>query len=186
MSETSSISLTLPGAKELARGHEDEALDLTVAHSFPFAGQRWFTGAGIAVQGLLMAGTGGFLLSQIPGTPNLAVQIAILGSLLIVCGVAFLARSLSDFFGYVRIDQESMRVRYGLVGYNIPWSRVKQWQVNETGAKSSLIGNVVLELSEPDAKRSILGGHLSLDAQHRVRRLLHAFAQGKEGTLVAA
>src|SRR5262245_34732939 len=68
-------------------------IDITAVHSFPFAPERWLSGAGRCIQGSLMIGVGGFLLTQVGSTPNLVVQIAIIGSLLIAGGLALIIRS---------------------------------------------------------------------------------------------
>jgi hypothetical protein len=175
MSDTTSLSLNLPGAIELAGSSETEALDLTATHSFTFARQRWFAGASNVVRGVLLGTTGIFLLSQMGNTRNLVVQIAILGTLLTIGGAAFLVRSLSDFFGGVHLNAKAIRVRYGLFGYTVPWSQITTYCVNEAAIKSPALPSVVLELNSPARQRLIPGGHLSNEAHLRIRRLLQHF-----------
>src|SRR5690349_21032478 len=119
MSRSEELALDLPrGIKQAASG---AVVDTAATHCFRFVSERWLSGAGSATKGTLMIVAGGFLLSQIPHTPNLVVQMAILGGLLIAGGLAFALYSLGDLFGSLTLDPKGYRVRLGLTGFSGNW-----------------------------------------------------------------
>lgn len=62
--------------------------------------------------------------------PGLAVQLAILGAVCSVGGLALLTKSLGDLFGRLVIDETGISVRPIFIGYSIAWNELSRWDVN--------------------------------------------------------
>lgn len=129
MSETA--TLALPVAHEIANQiHSHSHAETTGVQSFAFARQCWRSGLsqGASGTGLLVMGV--FLLSQIGLTPALVTQLAILGSVCSVGGLALLTRSIGNLFGRMVIDEAGIAVRPGITGFSITCSELVCWDVN--------------------------------------------------------
>ena len=183
MSDTAGYAVTLPASQlrrsrlAVTEAHSTE-VDITAVHSFAFAPERWLTGVGSCVQGSLMIGVGAFLLTQVSSTPNLAVQIAIVGTLLAAGGLAFIIRSYGDFFGGLTIDRQGVRARVGLKRFELPWSEVRQWRVDEHCKMPELS---CIELwTKGESSQGVPGGSLGHKDLHRARHILEAFAPEKQ------
>lgn len=123
-------TLALPVAHEVTTHSIAHApADAAVAQSFTFSAQRWKSGLVQGAGGLGLLGMGAFLLSQISSTPGLAAQLAILGSVCSVGGLAMLLKSIRDFFGRLNIDETGIAVRPGFAGYSVAWSELTRWDV---------------------------------------------------------
>jgi len=175
MSQSDELALDLPHGVSKPKSISAPAIDLSVPHRFGFAGQRWFTGAGTVTKGALMITAGVFLLSQIPATPNLVVQMAILSGLLIVGGAAFVLVSLGDFFGSLTIDEQGYRANFVLTGFSGTWSNVVNWVVHESSHNAD-IPAVQIWTGPQQVIHAIPGGYLSKEEGHRVHQLLRALA----------
>jgi hypothetical protein len=154
-------------------------VDVTAVHSFPFAPERWLRGVGTCIQASLMIGVAGFLLTQLSSTPGLVVQIVIVGALLIVGGLTLIVRSVGDFFGGLRIDREGIRARLGLTRFELPWSSVRQWRVDEN-CKMPELTCVEFTSKGIDFPKGIPGGSLSYKDLRRAQHVLQAFAPQKQ------
>ena len=178
MSDVSSFAVTLPSA---ARQAAPEApLDLSVPHRFLFLKQRWLTGAGKLAQAGLMLTTGVFLMSQASSTPGLVLQIAIVGTLLAIAGVAILAHAWSDFVGALTIDQHELRARLGWSKFAVQWPAVTSWQINDDSANLADLTSVEICTVGSRLPLTLPGGRFNVQDLHRMRRLFLAFAENAE------
>jgi hypothetical protein len=183
MSDATGFAVSLPRNARLQEGDaaRAEPIDLNATYRFSFVRQRWLTGIGVIVQGTLMGATGVFLLTQIPSTPSLVIQMAIVGTLLAVGGLFVLAKSWSDFFGGVTIDSQGFRASLGLSSFKVQWPAIARWRVNEIAAKMPELSSVEIWTGESDKfPRAVPGGRLNVHEHHRIRQLLHTFAEGRE------
>jgi len=184
MSNAAGYAVTLPSSQLAhARLAVTEApsveVDITAAHSFPFAPERWLTGAGSCIQGSLMIGVGGFLLTQVSSTPNLVIQIAIVGALLIAGGLAFVVRSYGDFFGGLTIERHGIRGRVGFKSFELHWSSVKQWRVDDA-CRMPELSCIELWTTSGEFSHGIPGGSLSHKDLRRAQHVLQAFVPEKQ------
>jgi len=179
MSDVSSLAVALPQSNRL-RESESIPLDLAATHSFLFVRRRWLAGGSKVFQAALMLGTGAFLLSQASSTPNLVLQIAVVGTLLAIGGIAILAYAVSDFLGGLRVDPHGIRVRLGWSGYSITWPEVARWRINDVAAKIPDLYSVEICTAESSLPLTVPGGCLSAADHHLLRRLFHSFAENKE------
>ena len=184
MSDAASLTVSLPRARQFSGDNAASAhvapIDVTATYRFPFARQRWLVGVGVVVQATLMMIAGGFLLTQVSSTPNLAIQIAIVGTLLAAGGLAILTRAWSDFLGGLTIDRDGLRASLGWSSFKIFWSDVARWRVSETAAKIVDLSSIEIWSATSQFPRVVPGGRLSVKDHHRIRQLLYAFAEGKE------
>src|SRR5262245_43950676 len=164
MSDVSSFAVALPGARQ--KQIDELPLDLSTTHRFLFIKQRWLTGAGKLVQASLMLTTGIFLLSQAPSTPNLVLQIAIVGTLLSLGGVAILALAWSDFVGGLAVDQRGIRARLGWAGFSVDWPAVASWRINDSAAESADLYSVEICTGESRLPLTVPGCRLSAHDLH--------------------
>ena len=86
--------------------------------NFSFARQRWQNGILGSLQAAALLAAGAFLLKEIPATPNLTVQMAILGVLLIIGALFMVPRILVDFFGSITIDSQGIHMSPGFAGFS--------------------------------------------------------------------
>ena len=184
MSDAAGYAVSLPSS-ELTRNRlamtdaPAAEVDITAVHSFSFAPERWLTGVGTWVQAGLMIGVGIFLLTQVSSTPNLVVQIAIVGTLLTIGGLALIVRTFGDFFGGLKIDRQGVRGRLGLKSFEIEWADLKEWRVDETSRMPEL-SSIELWTSGAEFPSGVPGGSLSHKDLRRARHVLEAFAPEKE------
>lgn len=179
MSNANSLALNLPRRLRGAEPHA-EPIDLTATYRFPFVKQRWFTGCSTIFQGGLMIAVGGFLLSQIPATPNLVVQMAIVGSLLAGGGLYVLSYAWNDFFGGLTIDQSGVQATNGWSSFYLPWADVARWRVNDHAADVADLTSLEVWTDDVELPHQVPGGRLSEKDHHRVRQLFSALAEGRE------
>ena len=184
MSDAAGYAVSLPSS-ELARKRlavtdaPSAEVDMTAVHRFSFAPERWLAGAGAWIQAGLMIGVGIFLLTQVSSTPNLVVQISIVGTLLILGGLVIITRSFGDFIGELTIDRQGVRVRLGVTGFEIAWADLKQWRVDETSRMPEL-SSVELWTTGSERPQGVPGGSLGYKDLRRARHVLEAFAPEKE------
>jgi hypothetical protein len=180
MSETTGYAVPLAGS---VRGElhtiRPTEVDVNATYAFSFLRRRWFGAAGQVLQGTLVASAGYFLLTQIDDTPKLAVQIAIVGGLLALGGLAFIARAVADLTSRLTINRAGIRGRFGLVGLRLSWPEVEKWRVHDHGSLAEHFG---VEIWTPGAAASqkIPSGYFDRHELQQMRRLLAAFALGHE------
>lgn len=180
MSQSASLALTLPNSTHAGTHSHSEPIDLNATYRFAFARQRWFSGLTALAQGGLMAGVGIFLLTQIPATPNLTIQMAILGTLLSLGGALVAARTWSDFFGSITVNADGLRMSHGLASFQLEWPNVTRWRITESAAKTSDLAAADVWTITSEFPHRIPGARLDLHDLRKLRHLLHAFAPGHE------
>lgn len=148
---------------------------------FGFARQRWQNGILLTLQAAAMFGAGAFLISEIPATPNLKVQMAILGGLLIVGGLAMLPIIVVDFFGAVRVDQTGIHMVPSVVGFSAPWSIVEKWEVRDCNGVTASHSIRVWE-SDTNRSHTVPAGFLSHHDLHRLRRVMVASSPSEKAS----
>jgi len=178
MSDSATLSLTLPRNRQLAV--HAPSIDLEATYCFSFVRERWLPGAGKFVQSILMMGTGGFLFTQISSTPNLRVQMAIIASLLCFGGLFLISRVWSDFLGKLTLDKNGVSASYVWSKWSLNWSEIKRWRINETAANIAELACVEVWAADSELPKSVPGGHLREKDLHLVRHLFYAFAKEQE------
>ena len=121
---------------------------------------------------------GVFLLTQIGSTPGLVTQLAILGSVCSVGGLALLTKSISNLFGRLVIDETGIAVRPGLTGYSIAWNELNRWDVNLDSEHSEAHSIRFWTTGSPCAL-FIPNSRLTHHDRAQVRRALLAYAADK-------
>ena len=126
-----------------------------------------------------MLSTGLFLFGQVHETPRLALQMTIVSSLLVVCGLASLGFVLRDMFGFVRVDQQQFSARTGMKKFSVMWHEVAKWRINEL-ARTPEVACVELWRHEHPAAHRIPGGMLSEQDLGTIRQACRTYAGDKE------
>jgi len=170
MSELNAETLALSPA--IAQQHREvvDALDDS-PNAFHFARQRWQNGILTLIGSVLMMGTGGFLIYEIPATPALKLQMALLAGLLLIGSVIMLWKVLLDLFGSVCVDRHGIHMRPAIAGFSAPWSNVLRWEVCDEKSASYLPSLKVWIRGRPDPY-AVPAGVLSHHDLHRLRKLL--------------
>ena len=130
MSEAATLALPVAHDANTHASSHRYATETSIAQSFAFSTQRWKSGVTHAASGTGLLAMGVFLLTQIGSTPALAVQLAILGAVGSVGGLALLTKSIGDLFGRLVIDEAGIAVRPSIAGYSIAWNELSRWDVN--------------------------------------------------------
>jgi hypothetical protein len=152
---------------------EPQAAEQEAELNFGFARQRWQNGILLTLQAAAMFAAGIFLLSEIPATPNLKVQMAILSGLLIAGGIVMLPKILVDFFGSIRVDETGIHMAPTLVGFSAPWSMVEKWEIRDcNGATAS--HSIRVWSNDTNRSHTVPAGFLSHHDLHRLRRVMLA------------
>lgn len=173
-------TLALPVAQEIAAHAAPHShAETPIARSFAFATQRWKSGLVQGVGGMGLLGMGVFLLSQIGSTPALVVQLAILGSVCSVGGLALLAKAVSGLFGRLVIDDTGIAVRPGFTGYSIAWSELDRWEVQLDSERHPEAHSIRFWTAGSPCALFIPNSWLSNQDRAHVRRSLMSYAAGK-------
>lgn len=180
MSESAGLYLPMSQGPAKSKAGLSREIDVTAEHCFSFARRRWAIGAGKIIQSGLMIASGVFLLTQIRSTPNLAIQIAIVGGLIAIGGAAIAVRSLRDFFGGVSISPAGVNVRFAIERYSLPWDQVEKWQVNELAADVAEMPAISFWTKRDVVRKTVPGCHLTVEDYRHVRQVLAAMAPERE------
>lgn len=180
MSESAGLYLPMSQGPAKVVATQPREIDAAATHQFPFSRRRWAMGAGKIIQALLMLASGVFLLTQIRATPNLSVQIAIVGGLIAVGGAALAVRSLRDLFGGLTISPDGVQVRFALERYSLSWDQIEKWQVNELAADVAEMPVVSFWTQTDVVRKTIPGCHLTIEDYRHVRQVLAAIAPDRE------
>ena len=173
-------TLALPVAHEIANQiHSHSHAETTGVQSFSFAGQCWKVGLsqGASGTGLLVVGV--FLLSQIGSTPALVTQLAILGSVCSIGGLALLTKSIGNLFGRLVIDESGIAVRPGITGFSITWSELVRWQVNLDSELHPEAHSIRFWIAGSPCALFLPNGWLTHQDHAQIRRTLLAHAADK-------
>lgn len=139
--------------------------------SFGFTRQRWQSGLRHSLQAAALIGVGAFLLYEIPATPGLKVQMAILSMILIFGGLWMVPKIIVDFFGSIRVDQTGIHMEPTLVGFSTPWDQIERWEVRDcNGTEVSHCVRVWTKSSHHS--HTIPAGYLGYHDLHLLRRIL--------------
>lgn len=167
-------SVCPPDAVSLIR---DAASDLPeFGHHFPVAPSRARPAMGAAALAVALLVGGGFLWSQIPSTPLLRVQLAILGSLAL-CGAAYyLRQSTRDLLARFELDERGVHLRPAWLGFSIPWRQLERWEVNEIRSDALSVPGLLFWRKQGGAPRRVPAALLSPEARRRIGELLSLIA----------
>ena len=138
-----------------------------------FARQRWQNGILLTLQAGALIGAGAFLLHEIPATPGLKVQMAILSVILIAGGLWMIPKILVDFFGTIQIDQRGIHMGPSLVGFSTPWSDVEKWEIRDCHGVTAAHCVRVWPKNSTQT-HTVPAGFLSHHDLHLLRRLMLA------------
>lgn len=144
-------------------------------HVFFFISRKWQSGLLRIVQGAFLLVAGVFLLTQVISTPNLMVQMVILGCVLSIGGCYFLWSSLSDLLGFFRVDRQGIHLRDSWSIRSIPWSHIVAWQVN-SGSPRDLQRAVRILLPDPHHPVVIDGDSFHNEDLLRIHGVMLQFA----------
>lgn len=138
---------------------------------FGFARQRWRSGVLLSLQAVVLTGVGAFLIAEIPTTPGLTVQMAILSGILIAGGLWMVPKIVVDFFGSIRVDQTGIHMEPALVGFSTSWEQIEHWEVRD--CRGTMVSHCVrLWIKSTHLSHTIPAGYLSLHDLYLLRRVL--------------
>lgn len=159
----------------------DQEIDIAAVHCMEFSRNRRMVGWVSLLQSTFMSLSAAFLLTQIPATPRLALQMSVVSVLLGAGALVFASHALRDLRGFLQLDPYGLAARFGIRHVRVVWDEVVQWRINDIARNPILSAVEVWTKSSPDALQ-IPGGMISPTDLQRVRQLLNIFAAGKERT----
>lgn len=140
---------------------------------------KW-SALGKGVQGLAMIAAGVFLLSRISTAPQLAIQVIMLGALLVVGGCAFAIIAIATMTSHMTVDRDGIRGRLGRTAFDIAWADVAQWRVSDHDDRLSAVDCAEVWTHGGTASRSLPGGFFDREARRRLRESCRSFAPERE------
>lgn len=177
MVSSNALAATAP-AIALAPQHNE---DLTASsHVYSFARQRWQNGALGLLGGGAMLISGLFLLLQIPKTPDLEIQLAIIGLLMAGGGLWMMPGVLRDLAGSVAIDDNGIHMRPAPVGFSVAWDDVERWSVCDDPRADGILPALKVYQRGVSIPKTVPAGFLSHSDQGRLQRVLdYRWPQGR-------
>lgn len=140
--------------------------------SFTFVSQRWQRGVTVGAGALVQLALGLFLLAEIQSTPGLKSQLALLGSILVVTGVACLVSASRDLFGRLVINNDGISVQPFVAGFSIPWEKIVRCQVKDLHSRHAESPYILLWTRDSACPVYIPYGWLSTHDRHQVQQVL--------------
>lgn len=80
---------------------------------------------------LLFAALGGFLVSEIPHTPALFANMAVLAALSFIGSIALVYLAVREALGRLVLDEEKIAFRPGWFARDVAWADVSSWRMND-------------------------------------------------------
>lgn len=146
------------------------------SHCFPFVMQRRTAGIAMACTAVGLLICGAFMLSQIPATPGLSMQLAIIGGLLIAGGFWSAASAARDLLGSLTIDDVGVHVRPAPTGFSIRWNDLASWEVKDYASRPWTVPGLIFRTKISTNPLTIPCGLISNEDRERVRQLLRTRA----------
>ena len=169
-------TLALPVAHEFTHPASARSHAAPTTQTFAFATQRWQNGLALGAGGMALLSVGLFLLSQISTTPALVTQLAILGAVGCISGLALLMKSIRDLLGRLIIDETGIAIRPGFAGFAITWNELQRWEVRAEGDRHPEIPSVRFWIQGEPCALFIPNGWLTDANRDQIRHLLHTHA----------
>lgn len=159
---------------------QDEAFPSKSSSQFRTGRGALLSSIGRALQGVAMIAVGAFLLSRISTAPQLALQVFILGTLLIVGGSVFTINAVAAMTSHVTVDRDGIRGRLGRSAFDIPWTQVARWRVSDHDDRFSTLACAEVWTAGAPSSRSLPGGFLDRETRLRFRERCRSIAPERE------
>lgn len=135
---------------------------------------------GKGLQGTAMIAAGVFLLSRISSAPQLAIQVIVLGALLVAGGCAYTIATLAALTSHVKVDREGIRGRLGHTAFDIAWDDITRWRVSDHDDRLSAIACAEVWTHGRSASQSLPGGFVDRESRRRLRESCRSYAPERE------
>jgi hypothetical protein len=155
-----------------------DPMTLPVGFSFtPRCRTRGLTLA-LASAGLLL--TGLFMLSQIPSTPAVAVQLSAVGMLLVGGGFVVMYQAAQRLLGALTITDHGIVHSPSFGGFSIPWKQLSGWDVRDHSLPSAGLPVVRFWVQGDPTNYSIPADSLTVIELRALRRILRHYVPEQE------
>ncbi|MCE9603405.1 MAG: hypothetical protein K8U03_00715 [Planctomycetia bacterium] len=108
----------------------DESV-LGTSATFRMLPQRFKQGSMKLLWAGVSGGLGAFLLAEVPNTPGLALNLAIIGGIGLIAGAVMAALAFRDFTGRLIVDSQGVALTPRWAGFKLAWKQVSSWQVTD-------------------------------------------------------
>jgi len=81
--------------------------------------------------GIASAGLGAFLLTEVPKTPGLALNLAIIGGIGLFAAAVLTLLAYRDFTGRLAVNEQGISLEPRWPGFNLAWKQVSSWQTTD-------------------------------------------------------
>ncbi|MFO1062730.1 MAG: hypothetical protein U0892_02495 [Pirellulales bacterium] len=126
---------------------------------FYFASQRWPVGSLWAVKGILSAGIGAFLLTQLNEAPRLAMQLYFCSAFMFaVASIGFILAA-RDLCSVVKVNVKGIEIRNLFMKRTIAWTQLEAWTVRTGHLISNHVPSVLFWIEHEKLPVEISSGY---------------------------
>ena len=124
----------------------------------------------------ISAGLGGFLLAEVPKTPGLALNLAIIGGIGLVASVVLVLLALRDLTGRLIVNEKGIALTPRWAGFNLAWKQVSSWQVTDEDELPPQLQQLKFWRQGEPTPIIVDTSWLCIDSRHTLRKVLRQVA----------
>lgn len=124
----------------------------------------------------LSAAIGAFLLAEVPKTPGLALNLAIIGGGGLAAAAALLLLAYRDLAGRLTVDEQGIALAPSWAGFNLAWKQVSSWQVTDEDELPPQLQQLKLWRKGEPTPIIVDTSWLGTDSRHTLRKVLRRVA----------
>ncbi|MBL9090287.1 MAG: hypothetical protein JNL96_03630 [Planctomycetaceae bacterium] len=128
------------------------------------------------VIGAITGGLGAFLIVEIPKTPDLTTNLAIIGAIGLATTLALWMLAARELFGRLKVDGRGVAMLPAWSGYSIPWAEVTSWQMTGEDDVPSEYQQLKLWRSEEAFPAVVDIGWMTADSRGTLRKIIRQIA----------
>lgn len=152
--------------------------DAAVGTSAVFGMSHSRSGAGLVKLGLgtVSACLGAFLFTEVPKTPGLALNLAIIGGIGIVAAVVLALLAYRDLAGRLMVNEQGIALNPRWAGFQLAWKQVSSWQVTDEDELPPQMQQLKLWRKGEAAPIVVDTSWLSVESRGTLRKVLRQVA----------